>query len=92
MMWSKLKNSIICRIKGHTLEKNSITKTIGKNNWCRRCTRCGKYVLHCDIGSVVISEKEALDFKREWEETQKRLIRLCKLLRSKCGVERRCNR
>ena len=64
-------NKIICIIKGHTLERKSITKTINENNWCRRCTRCGKYVLHCDIGSVVISEKEALDFKREWEENEK---------------------
>lgn len=66
-------NKIICIIKGHTLEKNSITKTIGENNWCKRCTRCGKYVLHCDIGGVVISEKDALDFKREFEETQKKI-------------------
>lgn len=75
MMWSKLKNSIICRIKGHTLEKKSITKTINENNWCRRCTRCGKYVLHCDIGSVVINEKDALDFKREFEEIQEKIGR-----------------
>mgnify|MGYP003299518061 CR=1 FL=1 len=67
----ELISRIVCRIKGHTLENKSITKTIGENNWCKRCTRCGKYVLHCDIGGVVISEKDALDFKREWEENQK---------------------
>lgn len=61
-------NRIICKIKGHVLETESITKTIQPNNWCKRCSRCGRYVLHCDIASVTISEKEALEFKEEFEK------------------------
>lgn len=60
-------NRIICEIKGHVLETESIIKTISPNNWCKRCIRCGRYVLHCDIGSVTISEKEALEFKERFE-------------------------
>jgi hypothetical protein len=62
---------IICFFKGHSLGKELIGKTINPNNWCRKCTRCGKYILHGDIGSIAISEKEAMDFKRYYEKEMK---------------------
>lgn len=59
---------IICKFKGHVLEAESITKQIGGKCWCKRCTRCGRYVLHGEIGAVTITEKEALEFKKEFED------------------------
>ena len=59
---------IICFFKGHSLEKESIVKTINTNNWCKKCVRCGKYVLHGDIGSVELSEGEAMDFLLDFQK------------------------
>lgn len=59
---------IICKIKGHDLESKSITKMISGKCWCKRCKRCGQYVLKSDIGCTTISKKSALEFKEDFEE------------------------
>ena len=71
----KIMKKIICGIKGHILEKESLTKTIGANNWCRKCTRCGRYILQCDIGSVVVSEAEAFEFAEDFKKEMERINR-----------------
>lgn len=59
---------IICWIEGHKLEDKSIVRTISSNNWLKKCSRCGQYVMHGDIGSVCISEKSALKIKANFEK------------------------
>lgn len=59
---------IICMILGHPLERESIVNTICSNNWLRKCKRCGRYIMHGDVGSVCISEKEAMRVKSEFEK------------------------
>ena len=59
---------IICYFKGHILEQESIIKTIGQNNWCRKCLRCGRYFLHSDVGGVTIDAESAMAFKEKFEK------------------------
>ena len=64
----------ICKIKGHDLEAESITREISGDCWCRRCKRCGRYVLHCPIGSICMSEKEALQFIEDFDKELEHLL------------------
>lgn len=65
----KIHKIIVCAVKGHRLEEKSITNTINRNNWLKKCSRCGMYVMHGDLGSVLLTEKEALEFKIDFEKT-----------------------
>lgn len=38
------------------------------HNWIKRCNRCGAYIMHSDIGSITLSEREAIKTKKEFEE------------------------
>lgn len=60
-------NRIKCWIFGHVCTTPSIVNTLNPNNWLRKCDRCGRYVMHGDIGQVTISEKDAFDVKRKFE-------------------------
>lgn len=64
-MWIK---TIICAVVGHKLEEPSIVNTLCSNNWLKRCSRCGFYIMHGDIGSVHLTERQAYKVKREFEE------------------------
>lgn len=69
--------AIACLIVGHnTTESKSIVKTFCSNHWIKRCNRCGAYVMHGDIGSVTLSEKEALKTKQEYEAEMQRIDRI----------------
>lgn len=57
---------LICLFKGHTLEK-SIVNTICRNNWLKRCSRCGLYLVHGDIGTMILTKRQAMKFKAEFE-------------------------
>lgn len=60
---------IKCLFVGHDISGNeSIIKTFCSNHWIRKCNCCGRYIMHGDIGSISISEKEAFEFKNEFEE------------------------
>ena len=60
---------IKCLLIGHDISGNeSIIKTFCNNHWIKKCNCCGRYVMHGDIGSISISEKEAFEFKNEFEE------------------------
>ena len=62
-------NIIRCFVNGHDVSTSkSIIETINSNNWIKQCNRCGRYIMHSDIGGVCISEKEAMKFKREYEQ------------------------
>lgn len=58
---------LICLFKKHTLEP-SIVNTICKNNWLKRCSRCGLYLMHGDIGTVILTKKQAMKIKAEYEK------------------------
>lgn len=56
-----------CIFKGHQLEK-SIVNTINSNNWLKRCSRCGLYLMHGDIGKVILTKRQAMKIKKEFEK------------------------
>ena len=56
-----------CIFVGHTLEK-SIVNTMCSNNWIKRCSRCGMYLMHGDIGTIILTKQQALKLKAEFEE------------------------
>lgn len=64
-------NRIKCSIVGHdvtgseSLVKN---KMLDNDNWLRQCRRCGMYVMHSEHMAVCMSEREALEVKRDLEE------------------------
>lgn len=60
---------LICIFKGHLLG-NSIVNTINTNNWLKRCSRCGLYVMHGGFhdNSILLTKRQALKVKREFEE------------------------
>ena len=61
--------SIKCLLVGHDISGNkSIIETFCSNHWIKKCNCCGKYLMHGDIGSICISEKEALKIKNEYDE------------------------
>ena len=60
---------IKCLIFGHDISgSKSIVETFCSNNWLKKCNRCGRYIMHGNIGSVCISEKEAQKIKMEFEK------------------------
>ena len=58
---------IKCCITGHELGSN-ICKTINSNNLIRKCNVCGFYIMHGDIGSVVLTKKSAFKVKNDFEK------------------------
>ena len=72
---------IECLFKGHVIDPSeSIVGDImiDKRNWLCKCHRCGRYLMHDGAmsgGTVTMSEREALQTKKEFEE-QMELFRL----------------
>ena len=63
---------IKCLLVGHDISGNeSIVKTFCSNHWIKKCNCCGRYLIHGDIGMVSVSEKRALEIKKEFEEVMK---------------------
>lgn len=58
---------LICIFKKHKLEP-SIVNTICKNNWLKRCSRCGLYLMHGDIGTAILTKRQAMKIKAEFEK------------------------
>lgn len=59
---------IKCLLFGHDISgSKSIVETFCSNNWLKKCNCCGRYLMHGDIGSICISEKEALKIKNEFD-------------------------
>lgn len=58
-----------CLFTGHKLEK-SIVNTINTNNWLKRCSTCGLYVMHGGFtdDSILLTKRQAMKVKREFEE------------------------
>ena len=69
-----MKASIIkypmCLIKGHKLDTPSIIDFMDKGNYLKRCSRCGLYRARSvlDRIEVTVTESEALDLKREFDD------------------------
>lgn len=60
---------IKCLLIGHDISGSaSIVETFCSNHWIKKCNCCGRYLMHGDIGSICISEKEALNIKSEFDE------------------------
>ena len=55
-----------CLFIGHKLEK-SIVNTMNSNNWLKRCSRCGLYLMHGDIGTVILTKSQAMKVKEDFE-------------------------
>ena len=65
----KIFKYIKCLLVGHDIsESKSIVKTICSDNWLKKCNCCGRYIMHGEIGSICISEKQALKVKKEFDE------------------------
>lgn len=66
----KLKNinSIFCFFIGHRLTTPSIIDFICTQNYLCKCDRCGLYEAHGEIGTITVSEKWALEAKKEFDE------------------------
>lgn len=59
---------IKCAMKGHILDTPSIINFIDKDNYLKKCSRCGLYEGRSAFGMVAIfTEKEALQLKQESE-------------------------
>ena len=56
-----------CLFKGHQLEK-SIVNTICRNNWLKRCSCCGFYLMHGESGTVILTKRQAMKLKEEFEK------------------------
>ena len=60
---------IKCLLIGHDISNSiSIVETFSPINWIKKCNCCGRYIMYGDLGSICISEKEALKFKKEIDE------------------------
>ena len=60
---------IKCLLFKHDISgSESIVETFNGNNWLKKCNCCGRYIMHGNLGSVCISEKEALKIKKEFDE------------------------
>lgn len=57
-----------CFVVGHKVEAPSIVNTMCSNNWLKKCSCCGFYIMHGDVGSVLLTEKQAFKLKKEFEE------------------------
>lgn len=75
---------LMCIFKKHKLEP-SIVNTISKNNWIKRCSRCGLYLMHGDIGTVILTKKQAMKIKDEYEKVFPYMV-----AKENEAVERRC--
>lgn len=65
----KILNFLKCAIRGHILDTPSIINFIDSGNFLKKCSCCGRYVVRSTDGLVVtMSEKEALEWKQEFEE------------------------
>lgn len=82
----KVLGFIKCLILGHTPEGESITTNKNPNHWLKKCSRCGMYIMHAEIGQAVISEKEALKIKKEWEKKLKLLDEAFEHFRKECEI------
>lgn len=65
---------IKCLLHGHVIDydKEPLIQSISGSCWVRKCERCNRYVIHSDIGTITISENEALEFKEEIENEMKK--------------------
>ena len=69
----KVLKYIKCLLFGHdTSNSASIVETCCSNNWLKKCNCCGRYIINGSLGSVCISEKEALKIKNEFDELFRR--------------------
>lgn len=64
----KLIKFIKCLMVGHKFEEPSIVNTICSDNWLKKCSRCGLYIMHGELSSVPLTEKQAFKLKKEFEE------------------------
>ena len=65
----KLINILKCKMRGHTLNESSIIDFGDKRNFLKKCSCCGLYVARDTFGlTVTLTEKEALELKRDFEE------------------------
>lgn len=61
--------AIKCLFKGHDLEEESIIPFLNKQNWLKKCKRCGLYVARSEaIGRVTFGEKAAMELKQDMED------------------------
>ena len=58
---------IMCAVFGHKFEEPSIVNTLCSDNWLKRCSRCGLYIMHGSLGSVHLTKRLAYKVKREFE-------------------------
>lgn len=58
---------IKCLIVGHDILNSKSICAIDSNHWLKKCNCCGLYVMNGDVGRVIISEKSALEIKREFD-------------------------
>lgn len=60
---------IICLFVGHKTDgSESIITTINPENWLKKCSRCGRYIMHSEVGQISVSEKEAFRIKADFEK------------------------
>ena len=57
-----------CIFAKHQLDTPSIVNTICRNNWLKKCSCCGMYIMHGESGAVLLTEKQALKVKRDFEK------------------------
>jgi hypothetical protein len=66
----KILDFLKCAIRGHILDTPSIINFIDRGNFLKKCSCCGRYVAKETHGlTITLSEKEALEWKKEFEET-----------------------
>lgn len=56
-----------CTFKGHKIKENMINPIYSVYR-LGRCNRCGFYVMQGEIGSVIVTKRNALKIKRDFEE------------------------
>lgn len=72
---------IVCLFKGHDIDPDEsiVADTMkDKRNWLCQCHRCGLYEMHDGANSnisVMLTKREALKVKREFEQKMKELNR-----------------
>ena len=66
----KVLKSVLCLFTGHKLDNPSIINPICKDNYLKKCSRCGLYEAHSylDDITITITEKEALKLKQKFED------------------------
>ena len=67
-MNNKILKYPICRVRGHNLNNSAIIDA-GDCGFMKQCSRCGRYVVYAKyVGTLDLSEKEAMQFKQEYED------------------------